>query len=46
MLNSLDKIDCVLAGMRQKKYVDDVIESMQLPKIENAEAIWKEIELK
>jgi aryl-alcohol dehydrogenase-like predicted oxidoreductase len=46
MLISLNKIDCVLVGMRQNKYVDDVIETMKNPKIEGAEEIWKELELK
>jgi len=46
MLVSLDSINCVLVGMRQNKYVDDVIESMHQPKIENAEEVWKDLELK
>lgn len=46
MLISLEKIDCVLVGMRQNKYVDDVIEAIKNPKIEGTEEIWKELEIK
>ncbi len=31
ILNSIDGISCTLVGMRQKKYIDDVIESLKKP---------------
>lgn len=43
MLLSLDEIDCVLVGMRQEKYVDDVIKAMEVKKIEKADEIWKNV---
>jgi hypothetical protein len=45
MITSLDEIDCVLVGMRQNKYVDDVIESMKSLKIENASEVWKQLDI-
>jgi aryl-alcohol dehydrogenase-like predicted oxidoreductase len=36
MINSIDEVSCTLVGMRQKKYVDDVIGSLKAKKIENA----------
>ena len=34
ILNSIDGVSCTLIGMRQAKYVDDVIESLKLPSLE------------
>ena len=45
MLTSLDEISCVLVGMRQNTYVDDVVESMKADKIGNAEEIWKKLRI-
>lgn len=52
LLTSLDEIDCVLVGMRQNKYVDDVIagiraygNSTKNGKIENAGEVWKKLEI-
>jgi len=45
MLSSLDEISCVLVGMRQKAYVDDVINSMNTEKVDNASEIWKSLDI-
>jgi hypothetical protein len=45
LLNSIDKVNCTLVGMRQKKYVDDVIGSMRAIKIENTEDILRKLEI-
>lgn len=49
LLISVEGVNCVLAGMRKEKYVDDVIKILNEEKIENAESIIKyvsrEIEL-
>jgi aryl-alcohol dehydrogenase-like predicted oxidoreductase len=45
LLNSLEEISCTLVGMRQKKYVDDVIGSLIMPPVENAKDILKEVEI-
>jgi aryl-alcohol dehydrogenase-like predicted oxidoreductase len=45
LINSLDKVSCTLVGMRQKKYVDDVLGSLSSAKIENAEEILRKVEL-
>jgi hypothetical protein len=45
MLTSLDSIDCVLVGMRQNKYVDDVTESMKADRIENADVVLKNLDI-
>ena len=42
ILNSLDGISCTLVGMRQKKYVDDIIKSLKLPAIEKPEKMVEE----
>ena len=39
ILNSIDGISCTLVGMRQKKYADDVIESLKMPSMENPDQI-------
>jgi len=44
-INSIDEISCTLVGMRQKKYVDDVIGSLKAVKISNALEKWKELEI-
>ena len=43
MLSSLDEISCVLVGMRQNAYVDDVIGSMKADKIEDADEVWRKM---
>lgn len=45
LLNSVNEISCTLIGMRQNRYVDDVISSLKMPLIESAEQILKEIEI-
>jgi hypothetical protein len=45
LLNSLDEISCTLIGMRQKKYVDDVLGSLKAKKIENAKKLLEKLEL-
>jgi hypothetical protein len=45
LLNSLEEICCTLVGMRQKKYVDDVIGSLTMKPVENAKEIIKEMEI-
>jgi aryl-alcohol dehydrogenase-like predicted oxidoreductase len=42
ILNSVDGVSCTLVGMRQKKYVDDVLESLKLPSIEKPGEMIKE----
>jgi hypothetical protein len=42
ILNSIDGVSCTLVGMRQKKYVDDIIESLMLPSIEKPEKMIEE----
>ena len=41
MINSLKEVSATLVGMRKKEYVDDVLESMKLSNIKNAEEFWK-----
>src|SRR4030095_12297778 len=43
LLISLDEIDCVLVGMRQDKYVDDVIKTREAKRVEKAEEVWKNL---
>lgn len=45
LLNSIDEISCTLVGMRQKKYVDDVMGSLKAKKIENAKKLLEKLEL-
>ena len=40
-----DRSRTALVGMRQKKYVDDVIGSLKAEKIKNAEEIWENIKI-
>lgn len=40
MINSLDGISCTLVGMRQNKYVDDIVSCLKFPAIENAVEKW------
>jgi hypothetical protein len=39
LINSLQEVSCTLVGMRQKKYVEDVIGSLSVNVIENAKDI-------
>jgi len=39
----LDGISCTLVGMRQNKYVDDVISCLKLPAIENVVDKWERL---
>jgi len=41
LINSLDEISCTLVGMRQTKYVDDIIETLRSEKIDGAMDVWK-----
>jgi len=43
MIKSLDGISCTLVGMRQNKYVDDVISCLKLPAIENVVDKWERL---
>lgn len=43
MINSLDEISCSLVGMRQKKYVDDVILSLKAGRLAEADLIWNKL---
>jgi aryl-alcohol dehydrogenase-like predicted oxidoreductase len=43
MINSLDDISCTLVGMRQNKYVDDVIKCLKQEKIEKVIDKWKQL---
>lgn len=44
LINSIKGVSCTLVGMRNEKYIDDVIGSMKAGEI-NAEEKWKTIEL-
>jgi aryl-alcohol dehydrogenase-like predicted oxidoreductase len=41
ILNSIEAVSCTLVGMRQKKYVDDVLESLKMPSISKPEKMIK-----
>jgi hypothetical protein len=45
LLNSVEEISCTLIGMRQKKYVDDIIGSLKMPPIAGAKEILREVEM-
>lgn len=45
VLNSFESISCTLVGMRQKKYVDDVIESLKMPALAEPEKTLKEFRI-
>lgn len=45
LINSVTGVDCVLVGMRQNKYADDVIGAMKFGKIENTEEILMKLEV-
>jgi len=45
LINSIGNVSCTLVGMRQKKYVGDVIGSLRSAKIENAEDILRKVQL-
>jgi hypothetical protein len=45
LLNSIDEISCTLVGMRQKKYVDDVLGSLRATKLENAKELMLQLQL-
>lgn len=45
MINSLDEISCSLVGMRHEKYVDDIITSLEQPRLENAHKIWEDLSI-
>lgn len=40
LLRSLDGVDCVLVGMRQASYVDDVLEALRGPGLDDARRVW------
>jgi hypothetical protein len=44
LIDSLNGVSCTLVGMRQNKYVDDVISGLQCNKINGAEKILKEFQ--
>jgi hypothetical protein len=44
LINSLEQVSCTLVGMRNKKYVDDVIGSLKTAEIQNAEDILRQFE--
>jgi aryl-alcohol dehydrogenase-like predicted oxidoreductase len=39
VLNSIDGVSCTLVGMRQKKYIDDVVESLKMPTLAEPEKL-------
>lgn len=39
-VNSLKEVSASLVGMRRKYYVDDVLETIKLPQMKNAEEFW------
>ncbi len=43
MITSLNGISCALVGMRQNKYVDDVVNCLKLPSIGNAVEKWERL---
>ena len=45
MLRSVKGVSSVLVGMRSDEYVDDTIYGLQAAKLENAEELWKKLEL-
>jgi aryl-alcohol dehydrogenase-like predicted oxidoreductase len=45
LLNSVEEISCTLVGMRQKKYVEDVVGSLMMPVIAGVKEILGEIEM-
>ncbi|MGH2574755.1 MAG: aldo/keto reductase [Ignavibacteria bacterium] len=45
MINSIEEVSSTLIGMRQKKYVDDVIGCLEAQKVEDAAGIFKKLEI-
>ncbi len=45
MINSLDEISCTLVGMRQEKYVNDVVECLKTEKIADVKEVWEKLGL-
>jgi hypothetical protein len=45
LLNSFEEISCTLVGMRQKKYVDDVVGSLTIKPFENAKEALRKVEI-
>ncbi len=45
MINSLNEISCTLVGMRQNKYVDDVIGCLKQEKIEDVIDKWEQLNI-
>ncbi len=45
LLNSLDEISCTLVGMRQNKYVDDVLGCLKMPLIEGTGKLLGEMKM-
>jgi aryl-alcohol dehydrogenase-like predicted oxidoreductase len=41
LINSLPEVSCTLVGMRTKKYVDDIIKSIETPYSEHAYEYWQ-----
>lgn len=45
MINSIDEISCILVGMRQEKYVNDVVGCLKTKEIKDVKNIWEKLEL-
>jgi aryl-alcohol dehydrogenase-like predicted oxidoreductase len=45
LLRSLPGVDVVLVGMRQEAYVDDVLGSLSVPPVADAERVWRDLRL-
>ena len=45
MINSLNEISCSLVGMRQEKYINDVVGCLKTKKINDVKDIWEKLEL-
>jgi aryl-alcohol dehydrogenase-like predicted oxidoreductase len=42
-VNSIKSVSCVLVGMRQEKYVNDVVEALKTPVLKNIKEKWAEL---
>lgn len=45
LINSLDAVSCTLVGMRNEKYVNDVIGALEFGKLEDAAILWENLAL-
>ena len=43
LLNSIDGVNCALAGMRKERYVDEMLETLNAPLISNAEEVFMKL---